>query len=78
MLVRAATAIPIGLILGLLSASATDGPPRAAAGAAVHGTAARGVGLPASSVMLRGRVLLPDDGSPLHTRDRSSSKEKLS
>lgn len=68
MLVRAATVIPFGLILGLLSSGATDGTRRIAAGAAAPATAGHGAATRARPLLLRGRVLLPDDGSPLGLR----------
>ena len=68
MLVRAATVVPFSLILGLLSSDATN---RVRAGAGARSAPAAGeranVTL-ASPRLLHGRVLLPDDGSPLGLR----------
>ena len=71
MLVRAATVVPLGLVLGLLSSESGDGARRVAAGGAEPAAAAaadRRAALRAGPLTLRGRVLLPDDGSPLGLR----------
>ena len=68
MLVRAATVVPFSLILGLLSSDATNGV-RAGAGAlSAPAAGERANVMLARRPLLRGRVLLPDDGSPLGLR----------